>query len=108
MSKHYTKVTINAEYKDLDAWKKNPRGYAVAVCPDIAHIEADDSWKNVQVVEVNVSDNTAVRLFDNYRCEFDVDPNGFRPRLIAITRSAFEDPRNEQFVRRAAVIIERF
>lgn len=108
MSKHYTKVTINSEFKDLDAWKQNPRGYAVAVYPGFVHIEVDDSWKNVQVVEVNVDDNLAVKLFDRFRGAFDVDPNGFRPRLFVITRSAFEDPRSEQFVRRAAVIIERF
>lgn len=108
MSKHYTRVTVYSEFKDLDAWKQNPRGYAVAVCPDIAHIEADDSWKNVQVIEVNVGDNKAVKLFDKFRDEFIVDPNGFRPRLFVITRSAFEDPRSEQFVSRAAVIIERF
>ena len=108
MSKSYTKVTINAEYKSLDAWKKNPRGYAVAVCPDVAHIEADDSWKNVQVVEVNVSGLSAAKILAKYRDEFDVDPNGYRPRLFVITRAVFEDPINTQFVRRAMAIIERF
>ena len=109
MSKNNTKVTVNTEFKDLDAWKKNPRGYAVAVCPDeIAHIEVDDSWKNVQVVEVNVRGLTAAKVLAKYRDEFDVDPNGYRPRLFVITRKVFEDPINTQFVRRAMVIIERF
>lgn len=104
----YAVVRVITEYKNLDAWKKNPRGYAVAVCPpdEIAHIEVDDSWKNVQVVEVNVR-NTK-RLLDKFREEFDVDPNGFRPRLFVITRKVFDDPINVQFVRRAMVIIERF
>lgn len=108
MSKNNTKVTVNTEFKDLDAWKKNPRGYAVAVCPDVAHVEADDSWKNVQVVEVNVNGLSAAKVLAKYRDEFDVDPNGFSPRLFAITRKVFEDPINTQFVRRAMVIIERF
>lgn len=115
MSKNNTKVSVNTEFKDLDAWKKNPRGYAVAVyavalCPpdEIAHIEVDDSWKNVQVVEVNVRGLTAAKVLAKYRDEFDVDPNGFRPRLFVITRKVFDDPINVQFVRRAMVIIERF
>ena len=109
MSKSSTMVTINAEYKDLDAWKKNPRGYAVAVCPDdVAHVKVDDSWKNVQVIEVNASGVTAAKVIAKFRDEFDVDPNGFSPRLIVITRKIFDDPINSQFVRRAMVIIERF
>ena len=110
MSKHYTKVRVITEFKDLDAWKKNPRGYAVAVCPpdEIAHIEVDDSWKNVQVVEVNVKGLSAAKVLAKYRDEFDVDPNGYRPRLFVITRKVFDDPINVQFVRRAMVIIERF
>lgn len=109
MSKSSTMITINAEYDDLDAWKKNPRGYAVAVCPDdVAHIEVDDSWKNVQVIEVNVSEQSAAKILAKFRDEFDVDPNGFSPRLIVITRKIFDDPINSQFVRRAMVIIERF
>ena len=108
MSKSYTKVTVNAEYKSLDAWKQNPRGYAVAVCPDVAHVEADDSWKNVQVVEVNASGLSAAKILAKYRDEFDVDPNGYRPRLFVITREVFEEPINTQFVRRAMAIIERF
>lgn len=108
MSKHYTKETVNAEYKNLDAWKKSPRGYAVAVCPDIAHVEVDDSWKNVQLVRVNTSLRSAAKALENFRRRFDDDPNGFSPRLFVMTREVFEDPRNEQFVRRAMVIIERF
>ena len=109
MGKVNTRVTVNTEFEDLDAWKKNPRGYAVAVCPDdVAHIEVGDSWKNVQVVEVNVKGLSAAKVLAKYRDEFDVDPNGYRPRLFVITRKVFEDPINVQFVRRAMVIIERF
>lgn len=109
MSKSSTMITINAEYDDLDAWMKNPRGYAVVVCPDdVAHIEVDDSWNNVQVIEVNASGVTAAKVLAKFRDEFDVDPNGFSPRLIVITREVFVDPINSLFVRRAMVIIERF
>ena len=109
MSKSSTRITINAEFKDLDTWKKAPRGYAVAVCPDdVAHVEADVSWKNVQVIEVNASGVTAAKVLAKFCDEFDVDPNGFSPRLIVITRKVFDDPINSQFVRRAMVIIERF
>ena len=37
--------------------------------------------------------------------EFDIDPNGFAPRVVVVPWLLTEDPRNEQFFRRAKVIV---
>ena len=40
-----------------------------------------------------------------FREVFDLDPNGMAPRVVVVPMGIAEDPRNEQFFRRAAVVV---
>lgn len=89
----------------LDAWKKNPRGYVVLKVTPTTKIEAVDTGKRIALVRVSPNADRAARQLEKIREVFDIDPNGFAPRVVVVPWLITEDPRNEQFMRRAKVIV---
>lgn len=47
----------------------------------------------------------AARQLEKIREVFDIDPNGFAPRVVIVPWDISTDPRNEQFMNRAAAIV---
>ena len=90
----------------LDAWKKNPRGYVVLKVTATAKIAAVDTGKRIELVRVSLNAGLAARQLEKIREVFDIDPNGMAPRVVVVPQGIAEDPRNEQFMRRAAVVVE--
>ena len=99
------KMRILEDRTMLDAWKKNPRGYVVLKVTPTAKIEAVDTGKRIALVRVSSNADRAARQLDKIREVFDIDPNGMAPRVVVVPWGVAEDPRNEQFMRRAAVIV---
>ena len=89
----------------LDAWKKNPRGYVVLKVTPTAKIEAIETGRRIAIVRVTSNAGRAARQLEKIRELFDIDPNGVAPRVVVVPLAITEDPRNEQFMRRAAVIV---
>ena len=89
----------------LDAWKKNPRGYVVLKVTPTNKIEAVDTGKRIALVRVSPNEDRAARQLEKIREVFDIDPNGFAPRVVIVPWRITLDPRNEQFMNRAAVIV---
>ena len=89
----------------LDAWKKNPRGYVVLKVTPTAKIEAVDTGKRIALVRVSPNADRAARQLEKIREVFDIDPNGFAPRVVIVPWDISTDPRNEQFMNRAAAIV---
>ena len=89
----------------LDAWKKNPRGYVVLKVTHTAKIEAVATGKRIALVRVSPNADRAARQLEKIREVFDIDPNGFAPRVVIVPWDISTDPRNEQFMNRAAVIV---
>lgn len=89
----------------LDAWKKNPRGYVVLMVTPTAKIEAIETGRRIAIVRVSPNADRAARQLEKIRELFDIDPNGVAPRVVVVPFAITEDPRNEQFMRRAAMIV---
>ena len=100
------KMRILKDCTMLDAWKKNPRGYVVLKVPPTAKIETVETGLRFPIVRVMSNADRAARQLEKIRELFDIDPNGVAPRVVVVSLAVAEDPRNEQFMRRAAVIVE--
>ena len=100
------KMRVLKDCTMLDAWKKNPRGYVVLKVPPTAKIEAVETGRRCVLVRVPANADRAARQLEKIRELFDIDPNGMAPRVVVVSLAVAEDPRNEQFMRRAAVIVE--
>ncbi len=99
------KMRILKDCTMLDAWKKNPRGYVVLKVTPTAKIEAVYAGKRIPLVRVSPNADRAARQLEKI-CElFDIDPYGVAPRIVVVPIAITEDPRNEQFMRRAAMIV---
>ena len=99
------KMRVLKDCTMLDALKMNPRGYVVLKVTPTAKIEAVDTGKRIALVRVSSNADRAARQLDKIREVFDLDPNGMAPRVVVVPLGVTADPRNEQFMRRAAVIV---
>ena len=99
------KMRILKDCTMLDAWKKNPRGYVVLKVTPTAKIEAVYAGKRIPLVRVSPNADRAARQLEKIREVFDIDPNGMAPRVVVVPQGIAEAPRNEQFMRRAAVVV---
>lgn len=99
------KIRLTTDSMILDVWRKHPSGYAVLKVAQTTKIEAVDTGKRIALVRVSPNADRAARQLEKIREEFDIDPNGFAPRVVVVPWLLTEDPRNEQFFRRAKVIV---
>lgn len=99
------KIRLTTDSMILDVWRKHPSGYAVLKIAQTTKIEAVDTGKRIALVRVSPNEDRAARQLEKIREEFDIDPNGFAPRVVVVPWFLTEDPRNEQFFRRARVIV---
>ena len=99
------KMRILKDCTMLDAWKKNPRGYVVLKVTPTAKIEAVDTGKRIAFVRVSANADRAARQLENIREVFDIAPHNVAPRIVVVPIRIAEDPRNEQFMRHAAVVV---
>ena len=99
------KIRLTTDSMMLDVWRKQPSGYAVLKVAQTTKIEAVDTGKRIALVRVSPNADRAARQLEKIREEFDIDPNGFAPRVVVVPWLLTEDPRNEQFFRRAKVIV---
>lgn len=99
------KIRLTTDSMILDAWRKHPSGYAVLKVTPTTKIEAVDTGKRIALVRVSPNEDRAARQLEKIREVFDIDPNGFAPRVVVVPWLITEDPRNEQFMRRAKVIV---
>lgn len=90
----------------LNAWKKAPRGYVVLKVAHTTKIEAVATGTRIALVRVSPNADRAARQLEKIREVFDIDPNGFAPRVVIVPWDISTDPRNEQFMNRAAAIVE--
>lgn len=100
------KIRVMKDCTMLDAWKRNPRGYVVLKVTPTAKIEAVETGKRIILVRVSSNANRAVRQLEKIRELFDIDPNGMRPRVVAVPIAITENPWAMHFMRRAAMIVE--
>ena len=100
------KMRVLKDCTMLDAWKKNPRGYVVLKVTPTAKVEAVYAGKRIPLVRVSTNADRAARQLEKIREVFDIDPNGVAPRVVVVPQGIAEDPRNEQFMRRAAFVVE--
>lgn len=99
------KIRLTTDSMILDVWRKHPSGYAVLKVAQTTKIEAVDTGKRIALVRVSPNADRAARQLEKIREVFDIDPNGFAPRVVIVPWLITEDPRNEQFMRRANVIV---
>lgn len=99
------KMRVLKDCTMLDAWKKNPRGYVVLKVTPTVKIEAVDTGKRIALVRVSPNADRAARQLEKIREVFDIDPNGMAPRVVIVPWGISTDPRNEQFMNRAAVVM---
>ena len=99
------KIRLTTDSMILDVWRKHPSGYAVLKVAQTTKIEAVDTGKRIALVRVSPNADRAARQLEKIREVFDIDPNGFAPRVVVVPWLLTEDPRNEQFFRRAKVIV---
>lgn len=99
------KIRLTTDSMILDVWRKHPSGYAVLKIAQTTKIEAVDTGKRIALVRVSPNEDRAARQLEKIREVFDIDPNGFAPRVVVVPWLITEDPRNEQFMRRAKVIV---
>ena len=99
------KIRLTTDSMILDVWRKHPSGYAVLKVAQTTKIEAVDTGKRIALARVPPNADRAARQLEKIREEFDIDPNGFAPRVVVVPWLLTEDPRNEQFFRRAKVIV---
>ena len=99
------KIRLKTDSMILDVWRKHPSGYAVLKVAQTTKIEAVDTGKRIALVRVSPNADRAARQLEKIREVFDIDPNGFAPRVVVVPWLITEDPRNEQFMRRAKVIV---
>ena len=100
------KMRVLKDCTMLDAWKKNPRGYVVLKVTPTAKVDSVETGKRIVLVRVPANADRAARQLEKLRELFDIDPNGVMPRVVVVPLAVADDPRNEQFMRRAAVIVE--
>ena len=100
------KMRVLKDCTMLDAWEKNPRGYVVLKVTPTAKIEAVATGTRIALVRVSPNADRAARQLEKIREVFDLDPNGMAPRVVVVPWRITKDPRNEQFFRRAKVIVE--
>ena len=100
------KMQLVKDYGVLDAWKRNPRGYAAVRVSAGTKVELVATGKRIALVRITSNAERAVRQLEKIREVFDIDPNGMAPRLVVMSDDVATDPRNVQFMRRAAVIVE--
>lgn len=99
------KIRLTTDSMILDVWRKHPSGYAVLKVAQTTKIEAVDTGKRIALVRVSPNADRAARQLEKIREVFDIDPNGFAPRVVIVQWDISIDPRNEQFMRRAKVIV---
>ena len=99
------KIRVLRDCTMLDAWKENPRGYVVLLVLSTEKVEAVYTRKRIALVRVSSNADRAARQLENILEVFDIDPNGMAPRVVVVPWGIAEDPRNEQFMRRAAVVV---
>jgi len=68
------------------------------LCRAEGHADGED-------VRVSPNADRAARQLEKIREVFDIDPNGMAPRVVVVPQGIAEAPRNEQFMRRAAVVV---
>lgn len=100
------KMRLVKDYGVLDAWKRNPRGYAVVRASGGTKVESVATGTRIALVRITSNVERAVRQLEKIREVFDIDPNGMAPRLVVVNDDVAIDTRNAQFMRRAAVIVE--
>lgn len=100
------KMRLVKDYGVLDAWKRNPRGYAVVMASGGTKVESVETGTRIALVRITSNVERAVRQLEKIREVFDIDPNGMAPRLVVVNDDVAIDTRNAQFMRRAAVIVE--
>ena len=99
------KIRLTTDSMMLDVWRKHPSGYAVLKVAQTTKIEAVDTGKRIALVRVSPNADRAARQLEKIREELDIDPNGFAPCVVVVPWLITEDPRSEQFFRRAKVIV---
>ncbi len=99
------KIQIKKDIRALDAWKKDPHGYAVIALDEGTTLEGAATGARVGLVRVPADRDAAVRKLERIRAEYD-EGKAERPRLVVVRAAAMDDPRSEQFALRAAVIVE--
>ena len=99
------KIRVLKDCTMLDAWKKKPRGYVVLKVAPTAKIESVETGRRIAIVRVTSNADRAARQLEKIRELFDIDPYGVAPRIVVVPIAITEDPRNEQFMRRAAMIV---
>ncbi len=100
------KMRVLIDHAALGAWKKKPWGYAVLKITPSAKIEAVATGSRIVLVRVSPNVNRAARQLEKIREVFDIDPNGMRPRVVVVPAGIAADPRNAQFMSRAALTVE--
>lgn len=100
------KMRLVKDYGVLDAWKRNPRGYAVVMASAGTKVESVATGTRIALVRITSNVERAVRQLEKIREVFDIDPNGMAPRLVVVNEDVAIDTRNMQFLRRAAVSVE--
>ena len=98
------KIRVLRDSGMLEVWKRSPRGYAVLRVAPTAKVEAVYTGKRIALVRVSSNADRAARQLEKIREVFDIDPNGMAPRVVVVPQGIAEAPRNEQFMRRAAVV----
>ena len=99
------KMQIKKDITALDVWKKTPHGIAVIVLSGNTTLEGVATGTRVELMRVPADKDAAARKLERIRAEHD-ERRIKRPRLVVVRASAKDDPRNEQFFRRATVIVE--
>lgn len=99
------KMRVLKDCTMLDAWKRNPRGYVVLKVTPTTKIESVATGTRIALVRVSPNADRAARQLEKIREVFDIDPNGFAPRVVIVSWDISTDPRNEQFMNRAAMIV---
>ena len=71
-----------------------------------APAEDAETGRKILLVRISSHVEAGMKQLEKNRELFDIDPNGIFPRLIVVKSAVADDPRAEQFMRRAAVIVE--
>ena len=99
------KLRVLKDCTMLDAWKRNPRGYVVLKVTPTSKVEAVETGKRIVLERVPSNADRAARQLEKTRELFDIDPDGVMPRVVVVPVAIADDPRNEQFMNRAAMIV---
>ena len=91
----------------LDAWARHPHGFVVVKNNKYVTVkDAIASTDTVRVVHAPSGGKALMRELEEIREEYDLNPNGFYPRLVIVPEGVEKYPAWSQFSQRAALIVE--